>query len=69
MMNQTPMALHITAGMNIYAAVMLVPVSVVTYTVIGGLKATFTSSYLHTVIIFITLNLFVFKVTNNLILK
>ena len=69
MMNQTPMDLHITAGMNIYAAVMLVPISVVTYTVIGGLKATFTSSYLHTVIIFVTLNLFVFKVTNHLILK
>eukprot|EP00250_Pteridium_aquilinum_P011531 c20130_g1_i1 orf=235-2172(+) len=49
-------------GMNMYAALLLVPLSVVTYTVIGGLKATFTSSYLHTVIIYITLNLFVFKV-------
>ncbi|MCO5555417.1 hypothetical protein L7F22_008963 [Adiantum nelumboides] len=49
-------------GMDIYAALVLVPVSVVTYTVIGGLKATFTSSYLHTVIIYVTLNLFVFKV-------
>lgn len=49
-------------GMNMYAALILVPVSVVTYTVIGGLKATFTSSYLHTVIIYVTLNLFVFKV-------
>ena len=56
--------LHISTGMNMYAALMLVPISVVTYTVIGGLKATFTSSYLHTVIIFVTLNLFVFKVTN-----
>lgn len=49
-------------GMSMYAALMLVPISVVTYTVMGGLKATFTSSYLHTVIIFVTLNLFVFKV-------
>jgi Na+/proline symporter len=52
-------------GMDTYAALMLVPLGVVIYTVIGGLKATFTSSYLHTVIIFVTLNLFVFKVTNN----
>ncbi|KAH7416243.1 hypothetical protein KP509_14G082300 [Ceratopteris richardii] len=49
-------------GMDMYAALILIPVSVVTYTVIGGLKATFTSSYLHTVIIYVTLNLFVFKV-------
>lgn len=55
-------ALVAATGMNIYAALLLVPFSVVTYTVMGGLKATFISSYLHTVIIFITLNLFVFKV-------
>jgi Na+/pantothenate symporter len=34
------------------AAVMLIPLSVVIYTVVGGLKATFTSSYLHTVSLF-----------------
>lgn len=54
--------LSAATGMNIYAALLLVPLSVVTYTVMGGLKATFVSSYLHTVIIFITLNLFVYKV-------
>ncbi|MCO5577805.1 hypothetical protein L7F22_031638 [Adiantum nelumboides] len=48
--------------MNIYAALLLVPLSVTIYTVMGGLKATFTSSYLHTVVIFVTLNLFIFKV-------
>ena len=37
------------ADMSVYAAVMLIPLSVVIYTVAGGLKATFTSSYLHTV--------------------
>lgn len=55
-------ALVVATGMNIYAALLLVPFSVVTYTVMGGLKATFTSSYLHTIVIFVTLNLFVFKV-------
>jgi Na+/proline symporter len=30
------------------ASVMLLPVSVIIYTVVGGLKATFTSSYIHT---------------------
>lgn len=35
--------------MPVAAAVMLIPLSVVIYTVAGGLKATFTSSYLHTV--------------------
>jgi Na+/proline symporter len=40
----------------------LIPLSVCIYTVVGGLKATFTSSYLHTVIIFVTMLLFAFKV-------
>lgn len=31
------------------------------YTVVGGLKATFTSSYLHTAIIYVTMMLFAFK--------
>ena len=35
--------------MPVAAAVILIPLSVVIYTVAGGLKATFTSSYLHTV--------------------
>lgn len=39
----------------------LIPLSVCIYTVFGGLKATFTSSYLHTVIIYVTVCLFAFK--------
>ncbi|CAL8465288.1 g4823 [Coccomyxa elongata] len=49
-------------GMSLYAAVMLIPLSVCVYTVVGGLKATFTSSYLHTAIIYVTMMLFAFKV-------
>ncbi|CAL5222256.1 g4593 [Coccomyxa viridis] len=49
-------------GMSIYACCLLIPFSVVIYTVAGGLKATFTSSYLHTVIIFIGMLWFTFKV-------
>ncbi|KAH7298838.1 hypothetical protein KP509_25G060900 [Ceratopteris richardii] len=55
-------ALLASTGMNIYAAFMLIPLSIILYTMMGGLKATFTSSYLHTAIIYITLNLFMFKV-------
>ncbi|KAJ7520016.1 hypothetical protein O6H91_20G063600 [Diphasiastrum complanatum] len=49
-------------GMNIYASLMLLSLSVVIYTVTGGLKATFISSYLHTIVIFIALNFFAYKV-------
>lgn len=49
-------------GMSIYACCLLIPFSVVIYTVAGGLKATFTSSYLHTVIIFIGMLWFSFTV-------
>lgn len=34
---------------------------VVLYAVSGGLKATFTTSYIHTVIIFVVLCIFMFK--------
>jgi Na+/proline symporter len=36
-------------GMNIYAASFLIPLGIILYTAIGGLKATFMSSYIHTV--------------------
>lgn len=36
-------------GMNLYAACMLIPLTVVVYTLHGGLMATFVSAYLHTV--------------------
>ena len=41
---------------------MLIPVGIILYTVTGGLKATFISSYVHTVIIYVVLCLFVFLV-------
>ena len=51
-----------SAGMNVYAASMLIPISVLLYTASGGLKATFTTSYAHTVIIYVALCLFTFTV-------
>ena len=39
----------------------LIPMGVVLYAVSGGLKATFTTSYLHTVVIFVVLCIFMFK--------
>lgn len=48
--------------MNLYATLVLLPLGVIIYTFGGGLKATFTSSYLHTVIIFITVNVMFFVV-------
>lgn len=40
----------------------LIPIGVVFYAAIGGLKATFTTSYMHTVIIFALCLTFMFKV-------
>ncbi len=48
--------------MNLYAASMLIPVGVIMYTAHGGLKATFMSTYLHTVVVFIALCLFAFEI-------
>ena len=41
---------------------MLIPIGIILYTVAGGLKATFISSYIHTVIIYVVLCLFSFMV-------
>ena len=43
-------------------AAMLIPIGIILYTVAGGLKATFISSYIHTVIIYVVLCLFSFMV-------
>lgn len=45
-------------GMDIYAAAFLIPIGVILYTAIGGLKATFMSSYIHTVYIYVVLCVF-----------
>ncbi|KAL3698886.1 hypothetical protein R1sor_012962 [Riccia sorocarpa] len=54
-------------GIDIYAALILLPLGVVIYTFGGGLKATFISSYMHTIIIFVTVNImfFVIYASNN----
>jgi Na+/proline symporter len=48
-----------TSGMNVYLASFLIPITVLTYTMLGGLKATFLASYIHTAIIFVGRVLFV----------
>jgi Na+/proline symporter len=40
----------------------LIPIGVVFYAAIGGLKATFTTSYMHTVIVYIVCLYFMFVV-------
>jgi urea-proton symporter len=45
-------------GMNLYAAAMLIPVGVLIYTAVGGLRGTFISSYINAVIIFAALVMF-----------
>lgn len=49
-------------GVNIYAASFLIPLGVITYTLAGGLKATFLASYIHSVIVHIVLVIFVYLV-------
>lgn len=44
------------------AAAMLIPIGVIMYTAHGGLKATFMSTYLHTVVVFVALCLFSLQV-------
>ncbi|KAJ7064763.1 solute symporter family transporter [Mycena amicta] len=39
-------------GMNTIAACFLIPIGVVIYTLVGGLRSTFFSDYIHTVVIF-----------------
>ncbi|KAJ7485761.1 solute symporter family transporter [Mycena latifolia] len=43
---------NLLTGMNTIAACFLIPVGVVVYTLVGGLRATFFSDYIHTVLIF-----------------
>lgn len=51
------------SGVRVYVqAAFLIPISVCVYTTTGGLKATFLSSYIHTVIIYVALCIFAFTV-------
>lgn len=49
------------AGVNIYAICYVVPVGIAMYAVSGGLKSTFITSWIHTVIIFVAITIFYFK--------
>ncbi|EER96500.1 hypothetical protein BDA96_02G164400 [Sorghum bicolor] len=49
-------------GINVYAASFLIPLGVVVYTLAGGLKATFLTSYIHSVVVHVVLVVFVFLV-------
>ena len=46
-------------GMDISLAAFLIPIGVMIYTLVGGLKATFVADYMHTIIIFIVILVFV----------
>ena len=46
-------------GMDITIAAFLIPVGVMIYTLVGGLKATFVADYMHTVIIYLVILTFV----------
>ncbi|KAJ7461689.1 solute symporter family transporter [Mycena galericulata] len=56
-------------GMNVYAAIFLIPLGVCVYVVLGGLRATFLCDYSHTMILMIVMLYFMFSVytTNPLI--
>jgi SSS family transporter len=56
-------------GMNVYAAIFLIPVGVCLYVVQGGLRATFLCDYSHTLILMIIILYFMFNTyaTNDLI--
>lgn len=46
-------------GMDISLAAFLIPIGVMIYTLVGGLKATFVADYMHTIIIFVVILTFV----------
>lgn len=46
-------------GMDISLAAFLIPIGVMIYTLVGGLKATFVADYMHTIVIFIVILVFV----------
>ena len=52
-------------GMDISLAAFLIPIGVMIYTLVGGLKATFVADYMHTIIIFAVILTFVAAVYVN----
>jgi len=49
-------------GMSIEAACFLIPIGVMFYTLAGGLKATFMASYVHAMLIYLFLLIFIFEI-------
>jgi SSS family transporter len=56
-------------GMNVYAAIFLIPLGVAVYVVLGGLRATFLCDYSHTIVVMLIILYFMFSVytSNDLI--
>lgn len=48
-------------GMNVYAAIVLIPTGVASYVLLGGLRATFLCDYSHTLILMVIILYFMFK--------
>ena len=48
-------------GVNTVAACFLLPIGVVLYTLFGGIKATFITDYMHTVVIIVVIFIFAFS--------
>ena len=46
------------SGVNIYGACFLIPLVVVIYVIVGGLRSTFAADYLQTVILFVAILIF-----------
>jgi Na+(H+)/acetate symporter ActP len=49
-------------GMNVYAAVFLIPTGVCTYVILGGLRATFLCDYSHGLVLMVIIMYFMFNV-------
>ncbi|THH05204.1 hypothetical protein EW145_g4967 [Phellinidium pouzarii] len=49
-------------GMDVRAATMLLPVGVIAFVIVGGLRSTFVSDYVHSTIVFIIIWLFLYTV-------
>ncbi|PSK37215.1 hypothetical protein C7M61_003642 [Candidozyma pseudohaemuli] len=55
-------AFAVTTGMHTVAASFLLPLGVIVYTALGGLKATFVSDWIHTVIIYCIIIVMIFYI-------
>ncbi len=52
-------AVNSLTGVNLYVAAFLIPIGIVIYTIVGGLKATFIADYINTAFLFIVILIFV----------